>query len=118
MKRLPAERMLDVLLEEDDAVSQKEIREIASRMVEFHRTARFDEEVQDLGSPEKLRQFAINNFEQTQSMVGDLFPAAFTKPCNSAQSGISTTLPSSLKGVSKRDSSSRGTATCTHGTFA
>ncbi len=75
MKRLPAERMLDVLLEEEDAVSHGEIREIAGRMVGFHRTARRDGEVKDLGSPDKLRGFATANFEETRAMVGDLFPA-------------------------------------------
>jgi len=74
MARMPADRMLDVLLEED-AVSGDEIRGIARRMVEFHREARHDEEVADLGSPEKLRQFALANFEETRSMAGDVFPA-------------------------------------------
>ncbi len=75
MQRLPTERMLDVLLEEEDGVSRQEIRGIASRMVEFHRTARRDEAVKELGSPDKLREFAMNNFEQTRSMADDLFAA-------------------------------------------
>lgn len=76
MKRLPAKRMLDVLLKERDAVSDVEIRQIARRMVEFHRSARRDEEVMDLGSPEKLRQFAMDNFEETRTIVGDILPEA------------------------------------------
>ena len=76
MKRLPPGRMLDVLLEKDDAVPREDIREIARRMVRFHREARRDGEVKELGAPEKLRGFATGNFEETRTMVGDLFPAA------------------------------------------
>lgn len=72
MVRLPAERMLDVVLARDE-VSSGEIREIASRMVDFHREARRDEEVEELGSPEKLRGFARDNFEETRAMSGRLF---------------------------------------------
>ncbi len=74
MARMPADRMLDVLLE-NDAVSAGEIRGIARRMVAFHREARRDPEVVDLGSPEKLRRYALANFEETRAMTGEVFSA-------------------------------------------
>jgi aminoglycoside phosphotransferase family enzyme/predicted kinase len=75
MARMPADRMLDVLLEED-SVSGGEIRDIARRMVAFHREARRDDEVADLGSPGKLRRYALDNFEETRAMVGEVFSGA------------------------------------------
>lgn len=76
MVRMPADRMLDVLLEEDDAVSDGQIRDIAHRMTRFHREARRDDEVANLGSPENLRSFALANFEETREMTGEVFPPA------------------------------------------
>lgn len=74
MIRLPADRMLDVVLK-DGEVREKEVREIARRMVTFHREeARRDEEVINLGSPQKLKRFALNNFKETQEMTGQVFP--------------------------------------------
>ena len=74
MTRLPADRMLDVLLEAG-RVEEEEIDGIASRMVAFHKKARRGREVADLGDPRKLRQFAFENFEETRSQTGKVFPA-------------------------------------------
>lgn len=81
MVRMPAGRMLDVLLEED-AVPDGQIRTIARRMTAFHREARRDDEVADLGSPEKLRSHALDNFKETREMVGEVFPAALHQTLN------------------------------------
>jgi aminoglycoside phosphotransferase family enzyme/predicted kinase len=64
MRRLPAERMLDVLLGEN-LVTPSDIREIARRIVAFHATAPRGEEILAWGDPEKLRGFAFANFEET-----------------------------------------------------
>ncbi len=65
MRRLPQERMLDVLLAEN-AVRTTEIEAVARRVVAFHREAGRGPEVADWGDPERLRGFALANFEETR----------------------------------------------------
>lgn len=74
MRRLPADRMLDVMLEAE-AVSVADIEAIAERMSAFHREADRGPEVRENGSPEKLRDFAMANFEETRQAVGTVFPS-------------------------------------------
>ncbi len=74
MGRLPAERMLDVRLA-SDAVSVEDIEAIAERMSAFHREAERGPEIHENGAPEKLRGFALANFEETRQAVGTIFPA-------------------------------------------
>ena len=74
MRRLPANRMLDVMLK-DDAVSVADIEAIAKRMSAFHREADRGPEVSENGSPDKLRDFALANFEETRQAVGTAFPS-------------------------------------------
>ncbi|NLT69688.1 MAG: AAA family ATPase [Verrucomicrobiaceae bacterium] len=69
MRRLPADRMLDVLLREN-RVTAPEIREIARQVVAFHAEARRGEEVRAWGDPDKLYKFALANFEETRAMTG------------------------------------------------
>ncbi len=69
MRRLPADRMLDVLLAEN-AVSPAEITAIARRIVAFHAEAPRGAEVSAAGDPEKLRDFALANFDETLSDAG------------------------------------------------
>jgi aminoglycoside phosphotransferase family enzyme/predicted kinase len=64
MRRLPADRMLDVRLAEN-LVTSSDIREIARRIVAFHSTAPRGEEILAWGDPEKLRDFALANFGET-----------------------------------------------------
>ncbi len=65
MRRLPAGRMLDVLLGEG-AVSVDDIDVIAERMAAFHATSDRGSRTMALGAPEKLRAFALANFEETR----------------------------------------------------
>lgn len=69
MSRLPAERMLDVLLE-GNAVSARDVEGIAARMTGFHAKAPCGEEVLRWGDPEKLRAFALANFDETLLNAG------------------------------------------------
>lgn len=69
MRRLPAERMLDVLLRENRATAS-EIREIARRVVAFHAEAPRGEEIRAWGDPDKLNEFALANFEEIDAMSG------------------------------------------------
>ena len=65
MRRLPQDRMMDVLLERD-AVSRLQIETIARQVVAFHREARRGPEVDAWGDPDRLRGFALANFEETR----------------------------------------------------
>ena len=69
MRRLPADRMLDVRLE-IDAVTAADVEGIARRMVRFHAEAQRGEEVLHWGDPEKLRAFALANFDETLLNAG------------------------------------------------
>lgn len=64
MRRLPADRMLDVMLAEN-RVTPSDIRGIARRIVAFHATAPRGEEILACGDPDRLREFALANFEET-----------------------------------------------------
>jgi len=74
MKRLPAERMLDVLLQQG-AVSETEISQVAHIVDRFHERSERSEEIEQLGGPERLRGSAEANFEETRDMVGEVFCA-------------------------------------------
>lgn len=68
MKRLPQERMLDVLLEEN-AVRGEQIVAIARRMMAFHREAPKREDGVGWGAPDRLREFALANFVDTRGKL-------------------------------------------------
>ncbi len=72
MRRLPSERMMDVMLERGE-VTEDHVLGIADRMVEFHQRADRGAEIDALGSPAKLRKFALANFEETQGQAGEVF---------------------------------------------
>lgn len=75
MRRLPADRMMDVLLE-DDAVSEKDIVDLAKEVVAFHNHADRGQEIDSFGDPEKLAQFAIKNFEESEKYVDKILSAS------------------------------------------
>lgn len=75
MRRLPQDRMMDVLLEQD-AVSCSQIEAIARQVVAFHREARRGPDVDAWGDPEKLREFALANFEETRGFFPEGLHAA------------------------------------------
>lgn len=65
MRRLPQERMMDVLLERNQ-VGPEEAGAVAGKMVAFHRNADRGPEVNDWGDPVRLRDFALANFSETR----------------------------------------------------
>lgn len=65
MRRLPQDRMLDRLLAARE-VGPSEVESIAIRIAAFHRTARRGGEVDALGDPGRLRDFALANFSETR----------------------------------------------------
>jgi aminoglycoside phosphotransferase family enzyme/predicted kinase len=75
MRRLPQERMMDVLLEQG-TVTEAEVVAVARRVIAFHRDADRGPAVAAAGDPGKLRGFALANFSETRGMFpGSLHPA-------------------------------------------
>ena len=72
MKRLPADLMMDVLLDADE-VHASQIAEIAETVAAFHQVADRGDEIDALGAPELLVRFASENFTETETHCGDLF---------------------------------------------
>lgn len=73
MRRLPAEQMMDSRLASHQ-VSPGEVEEIARKVVEFHRRAERSPEISRWGCPDRLRDFAFANFEETRGSIGLVFP--------------------------------------------
>lgn len=74
MRRLPAERMLDVMLRADK-VTVADVAKIAKQMAIFHREADRGPETMRKGDPDRLRKFAMANFEESRSVIGRVFHA-------------------------------------------
>lgn len=73
MRRLPADRMMDVLLEKD-SVSKEDVYAIANVISQFHEdTALTKSNPEALRSPDELGKFASANFDETISHCGDIF---------------------------------------------
>lgn len=75
MRRLPQERMLDVLLAED-AVTASEIEELARRIARFHDSVRGDvtNEVRAAGAPERLLTAIRDNFTELRRDAPGVVP--------------------------------------------
>jgi aminoglycoside phosphotransferase family enzyme/predicted kinase len=71
MRRMPQDRMMDVLLAQG-RVTETEIVGVARRVIGFHRSAERGPAVAEAGDPEKLRGFALANFSETRGF----FPEA------------------------------------------
>jgi len=74
MKRLPAERMLERLLERG-AVDNALMNTLARRLADFHAQAATGPGVDEHGSPEVVRRNVLENFTETARFVGDTIPA-------------------------------------------
>jgi aminoglycoside phosphotransferase family enzyme/gluconate kinase len=74
MTRLPAERMLDRLLEHD-AVGTTDIEDLARRVADFHKTAERGPAVVAAGDPRRLAELMRANFVETAACVGTVFDA-------------------------------------------
>jgi aminoglycoside phosphotransferase family enzyme/predicted kinase len=71
MRRMPQDRMMDVLLAQG-RVTEAEIIAVARRVIAFHRDADQGPAVTEAGDPAKLREFALANFSETRGF----FPEA------------------------------------------
>lgn len=73
MQLLPADRMLDVLLEHG-AVTAADMEAVGTRLAHFHAECRGDDEVRREGSPSRLAGFAAANFRELVAMEGHGLP--------------------------------------------
>ncbi|MDI6858776.1 MAG: AAA family ATPase [Dehalococcoidia bacterium] len=69
MRRLPQQRMMDVLLDEG-AVSSEMLTRLTGKLVEFHRTSERSGYIDSFGSEETIRFNWRENFDQTGPYVG------------------------------------------------
>jgi aminoglycoside phosphotransferase family enzyme len=69
MKRMPQERILTKLLEENE-VDLKLVDDIAKIIVEFHMKSETSKEISEIGSLPTVIVNWAENFEQTQSVIG------------------------------------------------
>jgi len=69
MRRLPKDRMMDVLLQEG-GIREETIREIALLLIGFHSRAHTDPEIAIYGSPQRISKNTEENFSQSESFVG------------------------------------------------
>jgi aminoglycoside phosphotransferase family enzyme/predicted kinase len=69
MKRLPAERMLDLLVENGE-VTETIIKRVAARLADFHNEARRGPEVDEFGSAAAIRNNWDENFTQVAPYIG------------------------------------------------
>lgn len=74
MKRLPAERMLDRLVT-DNNVSAAELRDVARVIAEFHRVIPTSAAISEYGRPDRIRFNWIENFEQATAFENTTLPA-------------------------------------------
>ena len=73
MQVLPADRMLDVLLEHG-AVTAADLAAVGAQLAHFHATCRSDDEVRRAGSPSRLAELAAANFRELRAMEGHGMP--------------------------------------------
>ncbi|NLE03987.1 MAG: hypothetical protein GX638_04165 [Crenarchaeota archaeon] len=69
MKRLPQERIMTKLLEEDK-VNDELIDQLAKKIAEFHLKAETNEKINEIGSLETVKINWKENFDQTQNVIG------------------------------------------------
>lgn len=69
MRRLPADRMMDRLLEADRVLPEM-VDRLAVRIAEFHAASAASREIDRFGSPQTIQRNWSENFEQTRPYVG------------------------------------------------
>lgn len=72
MRRLPEERQMDRLLE-NNAVTESQVAEVARIMARFHRDSKIEQEAQEAGSPENQREAILDNFTATGPFADEVF---------------------------------------------
>ncbi|MBL8733105.1 MAG: AAA family ATPase [Planctomycetes bacterium] len=75
MRRLPAERMLDVLVH-DGRVTVTEIEALAQQVARFHDAAVHDASTAAIGDPDRLQRFATANFTELRTIAGHGLPTS------------------------------------------
>ena len=73
MKRLPADRMLDVLVD-SGAISVEEIRLVAIKICKFHSNTHTSSRISEFGSPEQIQFNWQENFVQTHQFRHSTLP--------------------------------------------
>ncbi|WP_025209685.1 bifunctional aminoglycoside phosphotransferase/ATP-binding protein [Hippea sp. KM1] len=69
MRRMPQDRMMDVLLDED-RITPKQIDALAKKVADFHKTAATNDYISSFGSLKTNRFNTDENFEQTKNGIG------------------------------------------------
>jgi len=69
MKRIPEELLLDKLLERGQ-VDREMMRTLSERLARFYASAETNDHIKSFGKPERIKQDADENFEQTEKYVG------------------------------------------------
>jgi aminoglycoside phosphotransferase family enzyme len=69
MRQLPPQRMMDVLLSKNQ-VSKGMVRQVAQKLVDFHRQAETNAEISSYGSLDTILTNTEENFTQTQKYIG------------------------------------------------
>ncbi|MCA9289849.1 MAG: AAA family ATPase [Phycisphaerales bacterium] len=76
MERLPADHMLDALLDRD-ALPRSRLDELSHLLVDFHRTCATGAGVDEYGTPDELRRQSAEGFDELDPFVGvTITPAA------------------------------------------
>ncbi|MFP3879791.1 MAG: AAA family ATPase [Dehalococcoidia bacterium] len=69
MRRLPQERMMDVLLAQN-GVSPEMVARVAEKLVDFHSRAQTNQTISNFGRLKVIRQNTQENFSQTEKYIG------------------------------------------------
>jgi len=69
MRQLPPQRMMNVLLSKNQ-VSQRMVRQVAQKLVDFHQQAETNTEISSYGSLGSILTNTEENFTQTQKYIG------------------------------------------------
>jgi aminoglycoside phosphotransferase family enzyme/predicted kinase len=69
MRRLPREKMMDVLLA-DNKVSAEMLAKVAQRLAEFHQKAETNNEISAFGEVKAITRNTDENFSQTEEYIG------------------------------------------------
>ncbi|WP_022670554.1 AAA family ATPase [Hippea alviniae] len=70
MKRMPQDRMMDVLIE-SDLITDEEIEALAKKIAEFHKKAETNDYISSFGSIKTNKFNTDENFQQTEDAVGE-----------------------------------------------
>jgi len=69
MRRIPEERLMSRLLEENNVTDQM-IARVAEKLADFYVAAETNQEISGYGKPERIRQDTDENFQQTRAYIG------------------------------------------------